>query len=67
MSLGITRPGISTGGLNLLKLPGWIVPFLGAAYSRSRELTCDRVGAYLAQDSMRRERRCRCSPAAARV
>jgi Zn-dependent protease with chaperone function len=36
--------------LNLLKLPGWIVPFLGAAYSRSRELTCDRVGAYLAQD-----------------
>ncbi|WP_158816857.1 M48 family metallopeptidase [Methylocapsa sp. S129] len=35
---------------NLLKLPGWIVPFLGAAYSRSRELTCDRVGAYLAQD-----------------
>jgi Zn-dependent protease with chaperone function len=36
--------------LNLLKLPGWVVPFLGAAYSRSRELTCDRVGAYLAQD-----------------
>ena len=35
---------------NLLMLPGWIVPFLGQAYSRSRELTCDRVGAYLAQD-----------------
>jgi Zn-dependent protease with chaperone function len=35
---------------NFLKLPGWIVPFLGPAYSRSRELTCDRVGAYLAQD-----------------
>lgn len=36
--------------MNLLRLPGWIVPFLGAAYSRSRELTCDRIGAYLAQD-----------------
>jgi Zn-dependent protease with chaperone function len=36
--------------MNLLRLPGWIVPFLGAAYSRSRELTCDRVGAYVAQD-----------------
>jgi Zn-dependent protease with chaperone function len=36
--------------LNLLKLPGWFVPFLGAAYSRSREYTCDRIGAYLAQD-----------------
>jgi Zn-dependent protease with chaperone function len=36
--------------MNLLRAPGWIVPFLGAAYSRSRELTCDRVGAYLAQD-----------------
>ena len=34
----------------LLRLPGWVVPFLGAAYSRSREYTCDRVGAYLAQD-----------------
>jgi Zn-dependent protease with chaperone function len=36
--------------LNLLKLPGWIIPFLGAAYARSREYTCDRIGAYLAQD-----------------
>jgi len=35
---------------NLLKMPGWIVPFLGPAYSRGRELTCDRIGAYLAQD-----------------
>ena len=26
------------------------MPFLGAAYLRSREYTCDRVGAYLAQD-----------------
>jgi Zn-dependent protease with chaperone function len=35
---------------NLLRFPGFIVPFLGAAYLRSREFTCDRVGAYLAQD-----------------
>jgi Zn-dependent protease with chaperone function len=28
----------------LLRFPGYIVPFLGQAYSRSRELTCDRVG-----------------------
>lgn len=35
---------------NLLRLPGHVVPFLGRAYSRRRELTCDRVGAYLSQD-----------------
>ncbi|MBB3948372.1 Zn-dependent protease with chaperone function [Rhizobium skierniewicense] len=29
---------------NFLRLPGLIVPFLGQAYSRARELTCDRVG-----------------------
>ncbi len=34
----------------LLKAPGHIVPLLGPAYSRARELTCDRVGAYLAND-----------------
>ncbi|CAH1654581.1 Peptidase_M48 domain-containing protein [Hyphomicrobiales bacterium] len=34
----------------LLRLPGVFIPFLGSAYSRGRELTCDRVGAYLAQD-----------------
>lgn len=28
----------------LLHLPAYIVPFLGQAYSRARELTCDRVG-----------------------
>lgn len=32
-----TLPGI-------LRLPAYIVPFLGQAYSRGRELTCDRVG-----------------------
>lgn len=35
---------------NFLKLPGHLVPFLGAAYSRSRELTCDRIGAFCAGD-----------------
>ena len=34
----------------LLRLPGHVVPFLGRAYSRRRELTCDRVGAYLSED-----------------
>ncbi|KAA3512133.1 M48 family metallopeptidase [Agrobacterium rosae] len=29
---------------SFLRLPGLIVPFLGQAYSRARELTCDRVG-----------------------
>ena len=35
---------------NTLKFPAHIVPFLGPAYSRARELTCDRAGAYLAQN-----------------
>jgi Zn-dependent protease with chaperone function len=30
-----------------LRLPGLFVPFLGPAYSRARELTCDRIGAYV--------------------
>ncbi len=34
----------------LLHLPGHVVPFLGRAYSRARELTCDRIGAYLSED-----------------
>jgi Zn-dependent protease with chaperone function len=34
----------------LLRWPAMIVPFLGPAYSRSRELTCDRVGAFLVRD-----------------
>ena len=34
----------------LLKLPAHIVPFLPQAYSRGRELTADRIGAYLARD-----------------
>ena len=35
---------------NLVKFPGHFIPFLGPAYSRARELTCDRIGAWLAQD-----------------
>lgn len=35
---------------NVVKFPGHFVPFLGPAYSRARELTCDRVGCWLAHD-----------------
>jgi Zn-dependent protease with chaperone function len=35
----------------LLRLPAYIVPFLGAAYSRGRELTCDRIGASIVQNA----------------
>jgi Zn-dependent protease with chaperone function len=35
---------------SFLKLPAHFIPFLGAAYSRARELTCDRVGAWLVRD-----------------
>jgi Zn-dependent protease with chaperone function len=34
-----------------LILPGMFVPFLGAAYSRARERTCDRYGAALCGDA----------------
>ena len=34
----------------ILKLPGHFVPFLGPAYSRAREYTCDSIGAHLSQD-----------------
>ena len=33
-----------------LLFPGFLVPFLGSAYSRARELTCDRYGAALCRD-----------------
>jgi Zn-dependent protease with chaperone function len=36
---------------NLLMKPAMFIPFLGAAYSRSCELTCDRVAAELVADS----------------
>lgn len=35
---------------SIIRWPSMVVPFLGAAYSRARELTCDRVGAYLVRD-----------------
>ena len=35
---------------NLLKLPGLVIPFLGPAYHRARELTADRFGAYCVGD-----------------
>ncbi len=35
---------------NLLKFPAHFVPFLPQAYSRGRELTADRIGAFLAND-----------------
>ena len=35
---------------HLLIAPGMLVPFLGAAYSRAREFTCDRWGAALCGD-----------------
>ena len=35
---------------NLLKLPSRAVPFLHPAYSRGRELTCDRIGLHLSGD-----------------
>ena len=48
--LGHHAAGHLTLWRTLLHLPGHVVPFLGRAYSRRRELTCDRVGAYLSQD-----------------
>lgn len=33
-----------------LRLPAHFIPFLGPAYSRARELTCDRVGVFVARN-----------------
>jgi Zn-dependent protease with chaperone function len=35
---------------HFLRLPGHFVPFLGSAYSRARESSCDRIGAVLSGD-----------------
>jgi len=48
--LGHHAAGHLNPWLNFIKLPAKFVPFLGSAYSRSREYTCDSVGAYLAND-----------------
>ncbi|MDI2090107.1 M48 family metallopeptidase [Commensalibacter oyaizuii] len=48
--LGHHVAGHLDGIKHYLRLPGYIIPFLGKAYSRNRELTCDRVGAFVAQN-----------------
>ncbi|MCQ0031750.1 M48 family peptidase [Burkholderia glumae] len=49
--LGHHAAGHLNPWLNALRLPAHLVPFLGKAYSRSREYTCDSIGAYLAKDA----------------
>jgi len=53
MIIGHELGHIRAGHLNWLWviLPGMFVPFLGSAYSRARERTCDRYGAALCGDS----------------
>lgn len=48
--LGHHAAGHLNGWLNFLRAPSQLVPFLNAAYSRSREYTCDSIGAYLSKD-----------------
>ena len=48
--LGHHAAGHLDWGKNLLRLPSRFVPLLYLAYSRSRELTCDRIGARLRGD-----------------
>ncbi len=52
MIIGHELGHIAAGHLNWMwfLLPGYVVPFLGTAYSRAREYTCDRYGAALARD-----------------
>ena len=52
MIIGHELGHIKAGHLNWtwLQTPGSFVPFLGAAYSRAREYTCDRYGAALCGD-----------------
>ncbi|CAI3924183.1 M48 family metalloprotease [Commensalibacter communis] len=38
----------SNGLKHFLQLPGHLIHFPGKAYSRGRELTCDRVGVFVA-------------------
>lgn len=48
--LGHHAAGHLNPWMNAVKLPAHFVPFLGRAYSRSREYTCDNIGAYLSKD-----------------
>jgi Zn-dependent protease with chaperone function len=52
MIIGHELGHIAAGHLNWswVLIPGMIVPFLGSAYSRTREYTCDRYGAALTVD-----------------
>ncbi len=52
MIIGHELGHLKAGHLNWMWLlfPGQMVPFLGAAYSRAREYTCDRYGAALCGD-----------------
>ena len=53
MVIGHEIGHIKSGHLDFhgLLLPGFFVPFLGAAYSRAREFTCDRWGRALCGDA----------------
>ena len=48
--LGHHAAGHLNPWMNFLKFPGRLVPFLYPAYSRARELTCDRIGLHLSND-----------------
>jgi Zn-dependent protease with chaperone function len=48
--LGHHAAGHLNGWLNFVRAPSHAVPFLNAAYSRSREYTCDSIGAHLSKD-----------------
>jgi Zn-dependent protease with chaperone function len=48
--LGHHAAGHLNPWMNTLKLPAHLVPFLGRAYSRARESTCDNIGCYVSKD-----------------
>ena len=48
--LGHHSAGHLNPWINVLKMPAYAVPFLAPAYSRAREYTCDRIGAYVSKD-----------------
>jgi Zn-dependent protease with chaperone function len=48
--LGHHAAGHLNPWMNTLRLPAHFVPFLGRAYSRARESTCDNIGCYISKD-----------------